>query len=110
MSRLKPGPISEAKTTVRSKNDRERKRRTREATANGAVAIRHFLLLNWYSYTDYLGGFCLLNGDPLGGAGVEHIERESAAAENFVVEGADVEPGAQLFLCALAELDDLELA
>ena len=46
----------------------------------------------------------------MGGAGVEHVERESAAAEDLVVEGADVEFGAELFLRALAELEDLELA
>jgi len=38
--------------------------------------------------------FGFLDGDPLGGAGVEHVEREAAAAEDFVVEGADVELGA----------------
>jgi hypothetical protein len=30
--------------------------------------------------TYYLAGFGFLGGDPLGGAGVEHVERECAAA------------------------------
>ena len=52
------------------------------------------LVLHGYADADYLAGFRFLGGDPLGGAGVEHIERKCAAAEDFVVEGADVELGA----------------
>jgi hypothetical protein len=82
MSRLKPG-------LTQKQNDREE---------NGGCSrcrlVRHQLFLHGYADTYYLAGFGLLHGDPLGGAGVEHVEREAAAAEDFVVERADVEPGA----------------
>jgi hypothetical protein len=61
---------------------------------NSAVDVRDQLFLHRYADTYDLARFGLLSGDPLGSAGVEHVEREAAAAEDFVVEGADVELGA----------------
>ena len=56
--------------------------------------VRRALGCDRYADTHHLIGFRFLGGDPLGSAGVEHVEGESAAAEDFVVEGADVELGA----------------
>ncbi len=49
-------------------------------------------------------------GDPFIRARVEEIEGEGSAVEHLVVEAADVELGAQLFLGAVAEFAELELA
>src|SRR5271163_3825937 len=51
-----------------------------------------------------------LGSDPAVGACIEQVERKHAAAEHLVVEGADVEPGAELALGAVAEFAELHLA
>ena len=52
----------------------------------------------------------LLVGDPVVDALFEEVEREGTAAEDLVVEGAEVEVLAEVLFCFLAELADFELA
>src|SRR5271170_6904921 len=55
------------------------------------------------------GGRRLL-GDPFVDALVQHIQGECTAVENLIVEGADVEPLAQLILGVLAKLKNFQLS
>ena len=50
----------------------------------------------WLELVGAVGVGGELGLDPAVGAGVEHVERKHAAAEDLVVEGADVELGAEL--------------
>src|SRR4051812_14541614 len=47
---------------------------------------------------------------PLICTGFEQVERQGAAVEDLVVEGADVELGSKFFFRAVTKLTDLELA
>ena len=48
--------------------------------------------------------------DPFAGALIEDIQRECAAAEEFIVEGTNVELRAELILGVLAKLENFELS
>ena len=47
--------------------------------------------------------------DPFVGAGFEEVQRQRAAVQDFVVEGADIELRSQLLLGMVAEFANLEL-
>jgi hypothetical protein len=51
----------------------------------------------------------LLRLNPAIRAGVEQVERENAAIQHLIVEGADVELGTQFLPCTFAKLEELEL-
>src|ERR1035438_2526916 len=55
-------------------------------------------------------GACLLRGDPAAGAVVQQVQRKNAPGEHLVVEGAQVEAGAEFLLRALPQLAEPELA
>jgi hypothetical protein len=48
-----------------------------------------------------------LGFDPTVDASVEDVEREGAAGEDLIMEGLEVEPGAELLPCALTQLANL---
>src|SRR5258708_4548349 len=62
------------------------------------------------SFSEKLPSLYSLLCDPLICAGLEEIERQGSSVQHLLVELADIEPGAQVFLRAFTEFADLELA
>src|ERR1700760_1668758 len=52
----------------------------------------------------------LLALDPAVGASVQHVQRQNAAVQHFIVELLDVELISQFLTAALAQFDELQLA
>src|SRR6266568_401103 len=50
-----------------------------------------------------------LTSNPVINPCFQHVERQASSTENFIMEGPDIEAGTKLLLCAIAEVENLEL-
>jgi hypothetical protein len=55
------------------------------------------------------GAIRTLTSNPVIDAGFQHVERQTSSTEDFIMEGSDVEARTKLLLCAIAEIENLEL-
>ena len=55
-------------------------------------------------------GIRKLTSNPVSDAGFQHVEWQASSAEDFIMEGSEVEAGTKLLLSAIAEIENLKLA